>query len=248
MFSQLSSEDRLEFLVVLQLLLKTAVESSDGKSEILQLELLATGLPRIDLASLSYPSTLSERPKWIETDLIWFDIVSLKNLFNEDDLLHHLSEFILSNDQQWNIWYQNPQLNSFPNAKDQQFSSLDKLLIIRLLRPEHFMILLREYIIEQFDLNNLQITDFDFKGVNIITVPSIPVKSVIPGEFLINKIDFDKHLENLLKQKGKKIREIDCQFGIQIHDLTDDNELIFLKNVHEQSFSAIIKQIRRKLF
>jgi hypothetical protein len=110
------------------------------------------------------------------------------------------------------------------------------------------MILLREYVIEQFDLNNLQITDIDFKGVNIITVPVIPVKSMISGEFLINKIDFDKHLENILKEKGTKIREIDCQFGTQINDLTDDNNLIFLKNVQEQSFSAIIKQIRRKLF
>jgi hypothetical protein len=125
---------------------------------------------------------------------------------------------------------------------------LDKLLTVRLIHPEYFMILLREYVIEQFDLNNLQITDIDFKGVNIITVPVIPVKSMISGEFLINKIDFDKQLENILKEKGTKIREIDCQFGTQINDLTDDNNLIFLKNVQEQSFSAIIKQIRRKLF
>jgi hypothetical protein len=108
------------------------------------------------------------------------------------------------------------------------------------------MILLREYVIEQFDLNNLQITDIDFKGVNIITVPVIPVKSVIPGEFLINKIDFDKDLENILKEKGKKIHEIDCQFGTQINDLTDDNQLILLKNIQVQSFAAIIKQIRRQ--
>ncbi len=125
---------------------------------------------------------------------------------------------------------------------------MDKLLTVRLIHPEYFMILLREYVIEQFDLNNLQITDIDFKGVNIITVPVIPVKSMISGEFLINKIDFDKQLENILKEKGTKIREIDCQFGTQINDLTDDNNLIFLKNVQEQSFSAIIKQIRRKLF
>ncbi len=83
------------------------------------MELLATGLPRIDLSSLSYPSTLGEKPKWIESDIIWFDILLLRNLFNEDDHLHHLSEFIHSNDQQWNAWYQNPQLNPFPNAKEQ---------------------------------------------------------------------------------------------------------------------------------
>jgi hypothetical protein len=110
------------------------------------------------------------------------------------------------------------------------------------------MISLREYAIEQFDLNNIQINDIDFKGVNIVTVPCIPVKSITPGEFLMNKIDFDHHLENLLKEKGKKVREIDCQFGKQISDLNDGNDLIFLKNVHEQAFSSVIKQIRRKLF
>jgi hypothetical protein len=110
------------------------------------------------------------------------------------------------------------------------------------------MISFRDYVIEQFDLNKIEITEINFQGVNIVTVPSIPVKSIIPGEFLINKIDFEQHLENLLKEKGKKIREIDCQYGKQINDLTDDNELIFLKNVHEQSFSSVIKQIRRKLF
>lgn len=108
------------------------------------------------------------------------------------------------------------------------------------------MISLRDYVIEQFDLNNIQMNDFDFQGVNIVTVPSIPVKSIIPGEFLMNKIDFDNYLENILKEKGKKLHEIDCQFNKQITDLTNDNELILLKNVHEQSFSSIIKQIRRK--
>jgi hypothetical protein len=110
------------------------------------------------------------------------------------------------------------------------------------------MISLREYVIEQFDLNNIQNNEVDFKGVNIVTVPSIPVKSILPGEFLINKIDFDHYLENILKEKGKKLREIDCQFGKQINDLNDDNDLIVLRNVHEQSFSSVIKQIRRKLF
>jgi len=110
------------------------------------------------------------------------------------------------------------------------------------------MISFREYVIEQFDLNKIEITEINFQGVNIVTVPSIPVKSIIPGEFLINKIDVEEHLENLLKEKGKKIREIDCQYGKQINDLTDDNEIIFLKNIHEQSFSSVIKQIRRKLF
>jgi hypothetical protein len=111
------------------------------------------------------------------------------------------------------------------------------------------MISLREYVIEQFDLNNIQINDLDFKGVNIVTLPSIPVKSIIPGEFLINQTDFNDHLENIFKGKGKKTREIDCQFETPINDLTDNNsDLLVLKNVHDQSFSSVIKQIRRKLF
>jgi hypothetical protein len=237
----------LEFLVLLQLLLKTAVENSDGKSEILQLELLATGLPRIDVESLSYPSTLSKKPSWIESDIIWFDIVSLSNLFSEDDPLHHLSEFILSSDQQWKNWYDSPQLSSLPNPNGQQFSQLDKLLIIRLIRPDNLMVSLREYVIEQFDLDNVQMNDIDFQGINIVTLPSIPVKSISPGEFLINKIDFDHRLQKLLSEKGKKVREIDCQFVKTIQDLNENNDIILLKNVHEPSFSAVIKQIRRKL-
>ncbi|CAF3502703.1 unnamed protein product [Rotaria socialis] len=243
---QLFSEDRLEFLVLLQLLLKTAVENSDGKSEIFQIELLATGLPRINFESLSYSSTLSKKPQWIESDLIWFDIVSLSSLFNQDDLLYHLSEFILLNDQQWKSWYDNPKLNSLPNPNDKQYSLLDKLLIIRLLHPDHLMISLQEYVIEQFDLNNLQINDIQFQGVNIINLPSISVKSSLPGEFLINKIDFDNYLENVLKETGKKIRQIDCQLIKTIDDINDEYEIIFFKNIHQKSFSRFIKQIRRQ--
>ncbi|CAF4228248.1 unnamed protein product, partial [Adineta steineri] len=165
-------EDK-KFLILLQLLLKTAVESSGGKSEILQLDFLVTGLPRVDIQSLSYPSTLTKKPIWIQSDLIWFDIVSLSTLFNQDDHLHHLSESILENDQQWKTWYDNPQLNSFPNLNNQQFSQIEKLLIIRLLCPEHFINALAQYVVEQFDLNTIQINDFDFQGVNIITLPKI---------------------------------------------------------------------------
>jgi hypothetical protein len=160
--------------------------------------------------------------------------------------LHHLSEFILSNDQQWKNWYDNPQLSSFPNPNGKQFSQLDRLLIIRLIRPDNLMIALREYVIEQFDLNNVQTNDTDFQGVNIVTLPSIPVKSIIPGEFLMNKTDFDHYLGDLLKGKGKKFREIDCEFMKTVSDLSDDNDLILLKNVHDPSFSSVIKQIRRK--
>jgi hypothetical protein len=227
--------------------LKTAVETGDEKSEILQLELLATGLPRVDLDSLSFPSTLSKKPTWMESDLIWFDIVSLSNLFSEDDLLHHLSEFILANDTQWKSWYDNPQLTTFPNETAQQFSLLDKLLIIRLIHPDYLMISLREYVIEQFNLNNIEMNEIDFHGINIITLPSIPVKSIISGEFLINQIDFNHYLDDILKTKGKKIYQIDCQFVKTINDLSNDNDLIVLKNIPDQSFSSLIKQIRRKL-
>ncbi|CAF4244680.1 unnamed protein product, partial [Adineta steineri] len=108
---QLSIDDRLEFLILLQLLLKTAVESSDEKSEILQLKLLAT-----------------------------------------DDHLHPLSESVLKNDQQWKAWYDNLKLNSFSNLDKQQFSPIEKLLIIRLLCPEHYINALSQYAKRQYDV------------------------------------------------------------------------------------------------
>ncbi|CAF0874571.1 unnamed protein product [Adineta steineri] len=59
-------------------------------------------------------------------DLIWFELLSLPNLFNQDDQLHHLSEPISENDQQWKNWYDNPQLNLFHNLNNQQFSQIEK--------------------------------------------------------------------------------------------------------------------------
>ncbi|CAF1291682.1 unnamed protein product [Adineta steineri] len=76
----------------------------------------------------------------------------------QDDFLHHLLESILKNNQ--------------------QFSQIDILLIIRLLCLEHFINALSQYVIEQFDLNTIQINDYDFQGINIITLPNI---------FLLNK-------------------------------------------------------------
>ncbi|CAF1462344.1 unnamed protein product [Adineta steineri] len=43
------------------------------------------------------------------------------------DQLHHLSESVLKNDQQWKNWYDNPQLNSFSNLNNQQFSKIEKM-------------------------------------------------------------------------------------------------------------------------
>ncbi|CAF0744771.1 unnamed protein product [Adineta steineri] len=85
-----------------------------------------------------------------------------------------------------------------------QFSQIEKLLINRLLRPEHLINALSQYVIEQFNLNTIQLNDVDFQGVNIMTLPNIPVKSRILGEFLINKFDFQQYLEDILKTKGKK--------------------------------------------
>ena len=102
------------------------------------------------------------------------------------------------------------------------------------------------YSIHRTHANLFLANDIDFQGVHIVSLPSIPVKSVIPGEFLINTIDFDHHLESLLKGKGKKLREIDCQFIQTISDLQDDEDLVYLKNVHQSSLNSLIKQIRRK--
>ena len=238
----------MEFLVILQFLLKTAVESSDGKNEILQLEFLSSGLPKIDSRSLMYPSKFSSKPTWIESDLIWFDIISLRNLFNENDSLYNLSETILANDQPWNNWYRNPHLNSIPNPKDQEYSPVERLLIVRLLHPNYFVNFLREYLIEQFNLNQIIMNEYDFSGINLVTIPSIPVKSIQPGEFLANQIDFNKTLENMLIDKRKKVRQIDCQLIKEIVDLNNDQDIILLKNLPQEKSSLMIKQIRRKLF
>ncbi|CAF1148393.1 unnamed protein product [Adineta ricciae] len=245
---QLTSDHRLEFLVLLHLLLKTAVDTTtDGKSDVLQLEFLATGLPRIDSQSLTYPSTLNGKPKWISSDLVWFDIVSLTNLFNNEDLLYHLSDIIQKNDQQWKTFYDNPSLNSVPTSNGKSFSQLDKLVIIRILRPDYFIVALRDYVIEQFDLNNLQNDENDFQGVHIVNLPLIPVKSITPGEFLVNQIDIDHYLGNHLKSKGKKVREIDCLFVNTIFDSGDECDLIYLKNIHQASIApTLIKRICRQ--
>ena len=242
----MSSSDRLEFLVILQFLLKTAVESADGKNEILQLEFLSSGLPKIDSRSLAYPSKFSSKPSWIESDMIWFDIISLRNLFNENDSLYNLSEAILSNDQPWNDWYRNPRLNSIPNPKGQEYSPIERLLIVRLLHPNYFVNFLREYLIEQFNLNQTIINDYDFSGTNLVTIPSIPVKSIRPGEFLANQIDFNQVLENILLDNRRKVRQIDCQFVKEITDLNNDQDIVLLKNLSQEQFSSMIKQIRRK--
>ena len=199
----MSSNDRLGFLVVLQLLLKTAVETGESKSEILQLEFLATGLPRIDLSSLSYPSSLTGKPDWIHSDSVWFDICSLKNLFSEDDVLHNLSDLILTNADQWKSWFLNPQLKTIPNEKDKQFNDLEKLLIIRLLKNDFFEQSLTEYVIEQF-------------------------------------------LFNYFQNQNKKIYLIDYELNPSIDDLTDQYNLIFIKNIQPSTIISFLKQIRRQ--
>lgn len=242
----MSSNDRLGFLVVLQLLLKTAVETGESKSEILQLEFLATGLPRIDLSSLSYPSSLTGKPDWIYSDSVWFDICSLKNLFSEDDVLHNLSDLILTNADQWKSWFLNPQLKTIPNEKDKQFNDLEKLLIIRLLKNDFFEQSLTEYVIEQFHLDKSPMNESQFQGINFITIPLIPVKSTVWGEFLVNKIDFEQFLFNYFQNQNKKIYLIDYELNPSIDDLTDQYNLIFIKNIQPSTIISFLKQIRRQ--
>ncbi|CAF4205843.1 unnamed protein product [Adineta steineri] len=105
----------------------------------------------------------------IPSDLIWFDIVSLSNLFSQDDFLHHLLESILKNNQ--------------------QFSQIDILLISRLLCPEHFINALSQYVIEEFDLNTIQINDYNFQAKDQYDV-------VITKDALVDLIYLGAHLHH----------------------------------------------------
>lgn len=111
------------------------------------------------------------------------------------------------------------------------------------------MFALNEYIIKEFDLNNLYLDDIHLNGINIINLPSIPTKSILPGEYLVNKIDFENLIEQFLEKKGKKVRQIDCQFLRQnIDDINSEQDILLFKNICQNSFSNFIKQIRRKFF
>ncbi|CAF1065328.1 unnamed protein product [Adineta steineri] len=105
---------------------------------------------------------------------------------------------------------------------------MEKLLVIRLLCLEHFINALSQYVIKQIDFNTIQINDYDFQGINIITLPNIP-----------------QYREDILKTKGKNVNPIDCQFTNIVYDLID-NDIVYLRNVHLSSFSTLFKQIRSK--
>lgn len=251
-FRQLLSEDRLEFLFILFLLLKTADENvGSTKSEILQLEILGTGLNKIDLKHFRSGSSLPKKPSWISSDLIWFDVLSLKNLFEIDDSLSHLSDLILSNENQWKSFYQSGKREEIPRIDQNEFSLLDQFVIIRLLRSDVFRSEMRKYLLEYFHLDQIELKDFQLKNLQIVTIPSIRLKSIDRDEYLLNQIDFDEFLnEKYLNSKGK-ICSIDCQLIDSIEEIPsidfDQFQMIFLKNVPNQSFGQLVKQIQRKI-
>lgn len=222
-------------------------ENAANKSEILQLEILATGLPQIDRQSLLYPSRLAAKPLWMTSDVLWFDIYSLKNLFHSDDSLSHLSELVLGNEADWQGWMDNPRLSTVPSTEKYPWSDLDRFVLLRLFRPDQLMFELREYLIVYFHLNDLQIKDFNRKGIHIVNIPSIPMKSVRPGEDLKNCLDFDRFLEESFQSKGKKVKQVDCQITETVPEITDPNELIYFKHLPDQRFSPLIKHLRRKI-
>ena len=148
LFSQLTSSHRLSFLPILDFLLRTALESVEQTSEILQMELLVSGSPQVDRRSLNSTFASTAKPRWLESDVVWFGIVSLPSLFSGDDVLHHLCQWIIADDDKWREFYLHPQLNSLPRWQDRPVSSLDQLLIIRLLRPDRLLDALADYLVD----------------------------------------------------------------------------------------------------
>ena len=229
--------------------MKTAVETADQKNEIIQLELLATGLPKIHVDDLLVPSKLNNKPDWIESDSIWLNIVALSNLFSDDDLLFHLSDSILSNNEQWKICFEQIQFDSIPNPSERQYSILEKLLIIRILREEYFLQYLHEYLIERFNLNNLKIDEMNFRGVHIMNFPLNLNRSIKSDELLMSQYDFDEYFQMILsKDQGRKISRIDLRTMKNFDELNDENDLYLIENIidRQTTFSNLIKQIHRK--
>ena len=194
-----------------------------------------------------FPSRLAAKPSWIPSDVLWFDIYSLKNLFHSDDSLSHLSEVFLSNEEAWKEWLDNPRLTTIPSNEKYPLSDLDKFVLLRLCRPDQLMIELKEYLVEYFHLNDLQTKDLQLKGIHMVNIPSIPLKSTEAGEYLVNSLDFDHSLVKIFQAKGRKVREIDCPTTETISETSDANDLIYFKHLPDHRFSPLIKHLRRKI-
>ena len=238
LFSQLTSGHRLSFLLILDFLLRTALESDEQKSEILQMELLVGGLAKVDRRSLNSTSASKAKPRWLESDVVWFDIVSLSSLFSADDVLHHLCQWIIADDDKWRQFYLHPQLNSLPRWQDRPVSSLDQLLIIRLLRPDRLLDALTDYLVDRFTLAKILSRPPSFDHVNIVTVPSLAAQCRCDGDYLINQIDFDRVLVDLVQRGGRRVRQIDCRLDqLDKNKVTDTErgDLIVWKNVSHAS-------------
>jgi hypothetical protein len=246
LFSQLTSVHRLSFLLILDFLLRTALESDGQKSEILQMELLVSGLAKVDRRSLNSTSGSKTKPHWLESDVVWFDIVSLSNLFSADDVLHHLCQWMISDEDKWREFYLHPQLNSLSRWQDRPVSSLDRLLIIRLLRPDRLLDALTDYLVDRFTLAKILSRSPSFDHVNIVTLPSLAVQCKGYGDYLINQIDFDRVLVDLVQRGGRRVRQIDCRLEQLDHVKQTDtprSDLIVWKNV---SRASPIKELLRE--
>ena len=246
LFSQLAGDHRLSFLLILDFLLRTALDSDEQKSEILQMELLVSGLRKVDRRLLNSTSSSKAKPRWLESDIVWFDIVSLSSLFSVDDVLHHLCQWMLSDEDKWREFYLHPQFNSLARWQDRPVSSLDQLLIIRLLRPDRLLDALTDYLIDRFTLATILSRPPSFDHVNIVTLPSLAVQCRYYGEYLINQIDFDRVLVDLVQRSGRRIRQIDCRLDQPVKEKEtemDKSELIVWKNVSRPS---LIKELIRE--
>jgi hypothetical protein len=68
--SQLISDHRLSFLVMLEFLLDTALERDEQKSEILPMQLFVSDLAKVDRRSLNSTSDSKVKPRWLDSDIV----------------------------------------------------------------------------------------------------------------------------------------------------------------------------------
>ncbi|CAF0871195.1 unnamed protein product, partial [Didymodactylos carnosus] len=255
---QISAKHRLHFLVLLQFFIKTASPSESSASNALELELLATGLPAIDTEALNFPSI--KKPQWLDESK-WFDLCSLTQLFSDQDLLGQLSRVIMTNEiesKQWEEWYDEPQTKTIPNLKingeEKVLNEFEKLLLIRILRPDYYLLSLTDYVFKEFNLREMTIDiklfNDEQKSCVIVNLPDMNVDASLNDKYdgyLTTKTHVNDVIEKFVQGKYKSVRVIDCPLlNIQTTAQklpTSDNEkqqqydMIMLKNFDTSSLS-----------
>lgn len=245
--SQISPEDRLVVLLLLDLLIKTAVQednpSSENKNELLQLEILATGLPKLDDRTVRRLSSYPDKPRWIKSDLTWFYVLSMKSLFHEDEFLHKLSDLMINDEQRWMKFCSSPAADLSSEKKDFNLSEVEQLIVVRLLRPDLFVATVHRYLIERFSLDKLVVRQGKSRAVEIQNLPS---KCVDQRRIPFERSLIEEKIDGLIEASKVPCRTIDCRSldSLSSVELSEQLDLIYLKNVDDERLFKSIDSIR----